>query len=426
MEFFNLLPPAEAVHKFLEKWKPSLPDSVRTSLEEAGGRVLAEDIRVETDLPAFARSTVDGFAVRAGDTFGATETSPALFTIIGEIGVGKEASVHVVPGTAARIATGAMIPPGADAVVMVEYTEDLGCGMLAVLKDVAPGENVVSRGEDLCRGEILLKAGHRLKAQDIGALAALGRTEVLVYRRPTVLVLSTGDEIVPPGTEPALGQVRDTNGPALVAAVKACGCEVRFGGVVRDDYEELVATVRGALDKGVDGVILSGGSSVGPHDLAPRVINALGGPGVIVHGLAIKPGKPTILGLAGSIPVFGLPGHPASALVVFDVVVEPLLRALAGEDLNVGESDTLSRGPALPERPYVAAVLDRNLPSTPGREDYYRVRLVSRDGVLHAVPVLGKSGLISTLVRAEGLVKVPLESGGIEAGELVKVMLWTF
>ncbi len=417
MEFFSLSKPADAVAKYLSLLRNTERPQEACDIFSAAGRVLARDVAVESDVPSFHRSTVDGYAVRAKDTFGATETTPALFQVTGEVGMGQSAEGSIRAGQAFRMPTGGMLPDGADAVVMVEYTETFGEDTVAVVKDVAPGENVIRRGEDLAKGEVLLQQGRRLNAHDVGALAAIGAGNVPVYCKPVVSVISTGNEIVAPGVEPGPGQVRDINGPALVAAVSMSGCLARFAGVYEDDFDLLVQACGREIEAGVSAVILSGGSSVGPLDLTPKVFNALGEPGVVIHGLALRPGKPTILGLAGGIPVFGLPGHPASALVVFEIVIKPLLRALGGE--NPETITTLSQ-----RQPSIKAVLERNLSSGPGREEHVRVRLVSRGGKLLARPVLGKSGLISTLVRADGTVRIPEESGGFEAGEVVDVYLW--
>jgi molybdopterin molybdotransferase len=417
LEFFNLSRPVEALDKYLAQWAPVRRPEEALDIFTAVGRVLARDIDVDTDVPAFDRSTVDGFAVRAKDTFGATETTPALFTIAGEVLMGQAAEGRVSAGRAFRIPTGGMLPEGADAVVMVEYTEALEDTTIAIVKDVAPGENVIHTGEDLSKGEVLLGQGRRLTAHDIGALSAVSVASVPVFMPPTVSVVSTGNEIVPAGVEPGPGQVRDINGPALVAAVSTTGCRGRFAGVFTDDCETLLRVCRDEIDAGADALIMSGGSSVGPMDLTPRVLNALGRPGVLVHGLALRPGKPTILSLAGSVPVFGLPGHPASALVVFDIIVKPLLRVLSGEP---AATVLASEG----ARPSVKAVLERNLSSGPGREEHVRVRLVNKAGKLYARPVFGKSGLISTLVRADGTVRIPEESGGFEAGQVVDVYPW--
>lgn len=419
MEFFSLSKPADALDKYLGLWAPAERPQEVQDIFAAAGRVLARDIAVEVDVPSFDRSTVDGFAVRAKDTFGATETTPALFNVVGEVAMGQRAEGRIDAGQAFRIPTGGMLPDGADAVVMVEYTEELAEATIAIVKDVAPGENVIHRGEDLARGELLLEQGRRLNAHDVGALSSVGMSAVPVFERPVVSVVSTGDEIVPPGAMPGPGQVPDINGPALIAAASMSGCRARFVGVFRDDYGTLLRACQDELHAGADAIIMSGGSSVGPLDLTPKVLNALGEPGVLVHGLALRPGKPTILGLAGGVPVFGLPGHPASALVAFEAVVKPLLRVLSGERATTVLASERAR-------PSVRAVLERNLSSGPGREEHVRVRLVSREGRLYARPVFGKSGLISTLVRADGTVRIPEESGGYEAGQVVDVYLWGF
>jgi len=417
LEFFNLSKPGDAVSRYMRLLSPAERPHEACDIFSAAGRVLAKDVAVWLDVPSFDRSTVDGYAVRAKDTFGATETTPALFLVSGEVSMGQRAEGHIEVGQAFRIPTGGMLPAGADSAVMVEYTEILGEGTIAVVKDVAPGENVIRRGEDLAKGEVLLERGRRLNAQDVGALAALGTVTVPVFERPLVSVISTGNEIVAPGVEPGPGQVRDINGPALVAAVSMSGCRARFAGVFSDDFEALLGACREEIAAGASALVMSGGSSVGLEDLTPRVFNAMGEPGVLIHGLALRPGKPTILGLAGSTPVFGLPGHPASALIVFEIVIKPLLRALGGE---CGETIAASAQ----RQPSVKAVLERNLSSEPGREEHVRVRLVGREGRLYARPVLGKSGLISTLVRADGTVRIPEESGGFEAGQVVDVYVW--
>jgi len=419
LEFFSLSKPADALVKYLGLWAPAERQQESQDIFAAASRVLARDMTVDADVPSFDRSTVDGFAVRAKDTFGAAETTPALFTVVGEVAMGQTAEGRIYAGQAFRIPTGGMLPDGADAVVMVEYTEVLEQATIAIVKDAAPGENVIHRGEDLAQGELLLEQGHRLNAHDVGALASLGMSAVPVFVRPMVSVVSTGNEIVPPGVVPGPGQVPDINGPALVAAASMLGCRARFAGVFRDDYEALLRACRDELDAGADALIMSGGSSVGPMDLTAKVLNALGEPGVLVHGLALRPGKPTILGLAGGIPIFGLPGHPASALIVFEAVVKPVLRVLSGESARTVVASEQTR-------PSVRAVLERNLSSGPGREEHVRVRLVSREGTLYARPVFGKSGLIATLVRADGTVRIPEESGGYEAGQVVDVYPWGF
>ena len=392
-------------------------DTEQITVSAALGRIVAADIFSPLDLPPFARSVMDGFAVRAQDTFGATDGLPAQLTIIGEVRMGEAAAVTVSAGQAAKIPTGGMLPSGADAVVMVEHThsfmvsevEPWGTGIIEVARSVAPGENIVGVGEDLKQGELLLAAGAHLRPQDLGALAGVGLLDISVYRKPRLGLLSTGNEIVPPENEPAPGQIRDINSPALAAAAQALGAEVRFFGIVKDIRDELRAKLREAF-AATDLVILSGGTSVGIEDMVAECIAELGPPGILVHGLNIKPGKPVIIAVAHDKPLFGLPGHPASSLLTFDLVVAPLLRKMTGA----------------PERPHprVKALLSRNLPSAPGREDFYRVKLEERDGRLCAVPLLGKSALISTLLHADGLLHIPAEKEGIYQGESVEVELF--
>ncbi len=416
LEFFKLLTREDAIERYVGLLKPRQLETERVALVEAVGRVLAEPLVADINVPESSRSTVDGYALKASDTFGATEAVPALFEIVGEVAIGHEPTVALGAGQACRVSTGSLLPPGADACVMVEHTEELGGDMLACGSDVSPGENVILPGEDLSAGDVVLSAGHRLRPQDIGIAAACGITFLNVYTRLKVHVVSTGNEIVPPGKRPAAGEIRDINGPALCASLKSMGCDVGRLSTVRDDYDLLYNECRNAMERGADVVFLSGGSSVGAHDLTPQVISALGAPGVVVHGLAIKPGKPTILGLVGDVAVFGLPGHPASALVVFEVVAAPLIQMLAGSGKpQPGRLSTVHS---------VQAVLRRSLASVPGREDFVRARLVSENGTVYAEPQLGKSGLISTMVKADGLIHIPLESGGVEKGSTVNVIQW--
>ncbi len=374
-------------------------------------RVLAEDVIASADLPGFARSTVDGFAVRAADTFGASEGAPAMFRLAGQIQMGQEVTAKIGPGEAMAIPTGGMMPAGADAVVMVEHATLIDAQSLETSRRAAPLENVIGPDEDLRRGELILPRGRIIRAQDLGVLAAVGRAFVRVFRRPRVGILSTGDEVVGPDSPVHPGQVRDANGYAVIGLVQAAGCEPVFGGIVPDELPLLRARAA-ELFAGCDALLISGGSSVGTRDHTRRIIDELGKPGVLVHGLAIRPGKPTILGMADGKLAIGLPGHPVSAMVVFDILVRPLLERMSG--LSPGERAITQ----------VEATLARNVASTAGREDYIRVRLVEREGALWAEPILGKSGLITTLVRASGLLRIPAEKDGFQAGERVAVRLF--
>ncbi|NLI14124.1 MAG: molybdopterin molybdotransferase MoeA [Peptococcaceae bacterium] len=411
-ELFNVLTVDEAraaiAAHLPDKW-PHEKVPVLKSL----GRRLAAEVRAVDDVPGFDRSTMDGFAVRARDTYGATEGMPAYVDITGEIIIGRRPEGEVKSGQAYRIPTGGMLPAGADAVVMVEYTEELDSRTIGIVKPVAPGENMVRRGDDIAAGEIALPVGHQIRAQDLGMLSSIGVTEVEVAVSLKVGIVSTGDELVNPGENPLSGQVRDINSHALYGAIAACGGAPRLYGIVSDNYEKLKDILRVAL-KDNDMVLFSGGSSVGTRDVASKVIDAAGKPGVLFHGIAISPGKPALGAILGGKPVFGLPGHPASAMVVFDLMVAPLVR--------MGGYPTGAKEIAM-EFP-LRAVITRNLRSAAGREDFVRVKLGYSDGRFFAEPVLGKSGLISTMVRADGLAHIPAGKEGVEAGEIVEVKLF--
>ncbi|RMF30962.1 MAG: molybdopterin molybdenumtransferase MoeA [Chloroflexi bacterium] len=406
-EFFNVMPPTQALETFFQRWTVAI-QSEMVPTAEALGRVTAGPVRSPISLPAFPRSTVDGYAVRAADTVGASEGLPAYLTIVGEVPMGQRATLTVGPGQAAIVHTGGMIPEGADAVVMVERTHRLDERTVEVLRAVAVGENVIQVGEDVQAGEEILPAGHRLRPQDVGGLLGVGITQVAVARRPRVAIIATGDEVVPPDQEPGPGQVRDINSYTAEAMVRRAGGIPRLMGIVPDDFEALLERAQQGLAQ-ADLLVLSAGSSVSVRDMTSEVINRLGAPGVLVHGLSIRPGKPTILALCDGKPVFGLPGNPVSAMVAFELVVTPTLWRL--------------QGTTPPEKRRVKARLMRNLSSVAGREDYVQVRLMEREGQLWADPIFGKSNLIFTLVRADGVVRVPLDATGIPAGEEVEVVL---
>jgi molybdopterin molybdotransferase len=383
---------------------------VRVSVADALGMVLAADAVSSEQVPAFARSTVDGYAVRARDTYGASESLPAFLTMTGKIEMGKAAERFLHEGHAQYIPTGGMLPEGADSVVMIEHAEETG-DLLNVFRQVAPGENVMRAGDDVHVGDLVIPAGRRLRPQELGVLSAIGQTEVLVYPRPIVGLLSTGDEIVPPAKTPlAPGEVRDINSTTIAAALRQAGAEVIDGGIVRDERKEFQERAE-TLFQQVDFLILSGGSSVGTRDYSVEVLQSLGEPGVLVHGVSIKPGKPTIFAMAGNKPVMGLPGHPASALITFHLFAIPILNRLTG--LEQPETDLR-----------VSARITRNIPSAVGRSDYIRVKLKEQEDGLWAVPVFGKSGLISTLVESDGMVEIPAYKEGILEGETVKVYLF--
>jgi molybdopterin molybdotransferase len=378
-----------------------------TGLEEALGRVPAAAVTAPHALPGFARATMDGFAVRAADTYGASDGLPSYLDLVGEVRMGRPPEVEVRPGTAVATATGAPLPPGADAVLMVEHTQSAAPELLEVLRPVAPGDGMVRADEDAAPGAELAAAGRPLRAQDLGMLAAAGVTEVTVHARPRVTIVSTGDELVPPATSDLeIGQVRDSTAVALAALVRDAGGEPRHAGIVPDDPDALAATLRGALD-GSDVLVVSAGSSVGARDETAAAIASLGEPGIWCHGLAFRPGKPTLLADCGGVPVIGLPGNPRSALVVFRVLGVPIVRLVGGCT-------------APPPEPTVHARLGRDLPSASGRVDVVQARV--RDGL--ATPLFGSSSLLSILTAADGYLVVPEAATGLAAGSDVEVTLY--
>ncbi len=409
-ELFTVVPPHAALDVLLANAAP-VARFEDVSLAEALGRVPAAQIEAPETLPAFARSTMDGYAVIAADTFGASDSAPAYLRLCGEIRMGTVPALRVEALGAARIHTGAMLPAGADAVVMVEDTNAHG-GEIEILDAVAPGENVVGVGEDVVAGEPALRAGRRIRAAETGGLAALGLTTVRVFERPRVAILSTGDEVVPPDSVPALGQVRDVNASTVAAVIARAGGTAVAHGIVGDDVARLEAAARTALAN-ADALVLSAGSSVSLRDLTARVVDGLGRPGILVHGIAIKPGKPTLIAVADGKPIVGLPGNPASALVVAWRLIAPLVRRLGGE-----ASDAAGIGSQ------VDAVLTAPVRSRPGREDFVPCTLErAASGAVRATPIFGKSNLIFTLVRADGLIVIPLDQSGVGAGATVRVML---
>ena len=383
----------------------SIVDSEPVELAAALGRITSEEIRATEDLPPFARSTVDGFAVRSQDTFGASESSAALFSVVGEVFMGQGTNMELHPGQAALIPTGGMLPFGADAAVMLEYTEQPDGQTLLVQKTVAPNENVIIRGEDAAAGSVLVGRGVRITPQHIGLLAACGCHRLTVRNKIKVALISSGDELVDISETPAVGQIRDVNSYSLAAMLSELGCEVERIGIVKDSYEHFLASLSDAVTY-FQMVVISGGSSVGAKDFTIPAMQDLGEPGILIHGLAIKPGKPTIFGMIGTVPVFGLPGHPVAALTVCGQVVAAAVHHMTG------------RQPAGSPKG-IPAVLTRNIASAPGRDDFVNVRLMKRNGGYAAEPILGKSGLISIMAQADGILHIPAWKSGLYEGEHV-------
>lgn len=398
--FLTVVPVEEAVRAAVGLAHPVETEVV--PLDEAAGRVLAQDVHADADLPGFARSTVDGYAVRATETIGASDALPSLLRLRGCVAMGAGAGFALGPGECAYVPTGGEVPAGADAVAMVEYAEPLGDEVL-ISRPVAVGENQVLPDEDFAAGEVVVHAGRRLSPQELGALAAVGQAQIEVRRRPVIGVISTGNEVVPVDVTPGRSQVRDVNSYLCRAFAFERGCEARFYGIVRDEAGPL----RDALVRAVsecDAVLISGGSSKDDRDMGARTIAELGE--VLVHGIALAPGKPTIIGRVDSIPVIGLPGHPASSFVVLSVIAAPLVAALSGD---VTDRSRRVRGR-----------LAENVPSARGREDYVRVTV----SLGEIRPIFAKSGLLNSLVRADGLLRVPAGREGFETGDEVEVLLF--
>jgi molybdopterin molybdotransferase len=408
-ELLTVIPPAVALNHWLANL--TFTPAVETiSTAQALGRVVAQSLKSPIALPAFPRSTMDGYAVRAADTYGATESLPAYLAVIGETPMGRAPDFTLGRGQAALAHTGGMLPPGADAVVMVERTQKMDAANIEVLRAVAIGENVVQVGEDVEQDAELFNAGHILRPQDIGGLMALGITQVAAARQPRVAILSSGDEVVPPEQTPGPGQVRDVNTYTVAGLVTRAGGLALPQGITGDDFATLQAAAQRAFEL-ADALVFSAGSSVSVRDMTADVISTLGQPGVLIHGLSVKPGKPTVIAVCNGKPVLGLPGNPVSAMVIADLLLTPLLWRWQGV-------------PNPPQPCVVQARLMRNVPSVTGREDYIQVKLVERAGELWADPVFGKSALIYTLVKADGLLKIPLDIGGLQAGEWAEVRLF--
>jgi molybdopterin molybdotransferase len=407
-EFFKVLD-VEQVLGLRQRFEPVSCEEVR--LEAAAGRILAEELTAAENLPGFARSTVDGYAVRAASTFGASESSPALFQVVGSVAMGEAPQVSIAPEQAVRIATGGMLPEGADGVVMLEHADPLDDTTIEVFRSLAPGQNIIAAGEDFENGAPIAGAGRRLRPQDAGVLAAFGRTRLKVFRQPVVGIISTGDEIVPADAVPGPAQIRDMNSYTLAGLAAQTGALPVAFGIVHDEFDSLFAACQRALEQ-CDLVLISGGSSVGARDYTVEVITAFAGSEILTHGIAISPGKPTILARVHGKALWGLPGHVVSAMIVFTRIVRPFLQHIAG------------MAAPLEEDIRVPARLTRNLASAQGRTDFIRVRLLRSANELWAEPILGKSGLINTMVKSDGLIEIAKNVEGLDEGAAVEVILF--
>ena len=408
-QFLTVITRDQATSRFQQHLElaPLGRESVR--LADALNRVVAEDIRADVDVPAFDRSNVDGFAIHAADSFRALEEATRSVALNDEVlspGIAPRESV--TSGRATMIATGGMIPRGADAVVMVEHTEvSEGGGELEIARAAAPGDNISYAGTDIAKGEIALRAGQRLTSREIGVLAAIGRAEVSVFRRPQVAIISTGDEIVAPGEPLRPGAVYDSNAAIIGAAVEELGGTAIHLGIVRDNDDALSAALNKALR--YDAVVLSGGTSKGAGDLSYRVVSRLRDPGIVAHGVALKPGKPICLAVTARKPVVILPGFPTSAVFTFHEFVAPVLRAYAG--LPAAQRQT------------VDATLPMRVNSEKGRTEYLLVGLVHTESGLAAYPMGKGSGSVTAFSNADGFITIDQHTEIVDAGATVSVQL---
>jgi molybdopterin molybdotransferase len=407
-EFLKLIPTQQALQILLSSLEIKVT-SERVRTIDALGRVTAASIRSSIPLPTFPRSTVDGYALRAADTFGASESLPAYLRLIGEIHMGSAPGFDINQGEAGMIHTGGMLPDSSNAVVMLEYTQTIGTDTIEIYRPVAVGENIIKVGEDVEVGEEVIQAGVRIRPAEIGGMAAEGIVEVEVARKPIVGILSSGDEVVAPEENIMPGQVRDINSYSLSALLERSGAIPKRYGVFPDKYEQILNAAKHTLAE-CDTVVITAGSSASARDLTARVINQLGSPGVLVHGVGIKPGKPTILAVCEHKPVIGLPGNPVSALVIAGLFVVPVVESLLGLT-KVGQHTKFQ------------ARLSTNVPSQAGREDWVAACLVSENAGYRVDPIFSKSNLIFSLVRANCMIRIPPDATGLSAGDMVEVYL---
>ncbi|MCJ7715990.1 MAG: molybdopterin-binding protein [Anaerolineales bacterium] len=408
-EFLSLVPPDKALDLLFSSINPVIKSEI-IDTEKARGRVTFEDIISPQDLPDFQRSTVDGYAVLAQGTYGANESLPAYLTLKDEVPMGDAPGFSVSGQECALIHTGGMLPVGADACVMIEDTQILESGEIEIFKSVAKGENIIKVGEDVSVGDIVIHAGTRLRPAEIGGLMALGITSIKTAKPPVIGIISSGDEIIPPFQKTNPGEVRDINSYTLGTLIEDTGGEVHHYGIIADSRDEMLQAIKKARQE-CDHLIVTAGSSASTRDLTAEIMDSLGEPGVLVHGINIKPGKPTIFAVSSEKVMIGLPGNPVSALVIAILLVTPIIEAYLG-----------IKTPR--PKPIITAELTVNISSQTGREDWIPVQLIkTQDGSYKAEPVFGRSNLIFILARSDGLINIPASATGLEAGTLVSVRL---
>lgn len=398
----------EARKKLYQAAMGILPHVVECDIEDAMGKILGEDLHAAESVPGFRKSTVDGYAVIAGDTSGASDTIPSFFINRGEVEMGKGTALSISSGECVYVPTGGMLPEGADAVVMVEHSEPFGGDQVAIYDAVSKGRNVIEIGDDILLGATLLKKGKRLRAQEIGVLASMGFVKVPVYRPWKVTILSTGDELVPPGQTLKPGEIRDSNSYTAAAQCEKYGLEVVSRRILPDD-EHLIRSAIGEAKESSDILIISGGSSQGKKDMTASLLDECSNPGVFTHGIAVKPGKPTILGMDDSSKTLlvGLPGHPVAAMLIFELLIGWVWQEATGTN----------------KQPAITATLDTNTPGGAGRAMCLLVELSAAENGWMATPILGNSGLLSTLTHADGYVLVGANQEGLNRGDTVQVVL---
>jgi len=398
-----------AISTLWAAWQTEVASVEKVPLENALGRSLAEDVFSAIDVPGFDRAAMDGFAVIAEDIFHADEQHPVQLKVSAQVEAGDASTYALSRGEAIEIATGAPMPKGANAVAMVEFTKRTGNEVL-VFKPVSPGENVTGAGSDIMCGELLLRRFQTVTPREIGLLAAAGISTVPIYRKPHVAIFSTGNELIEPGGQLEFAKLYDINGPALTAAVTEAGGEPKFLGILPDDYSTIKNQLQLALED-ADIVISSGSTSSGPGDLLYRAVEQLGNPGILVHGLTLKPGKPALIGLVRNKPIFGLPGYPTSALMIFHVLVAPVIRRLA---------NTAEVGPVK-----VQAFSPMKFFKARGRRELLPVQLISRpNGKLSAYPMQSGSGAVSSFSLADGFADLPENQEYVDEGEKLEIELF--
>ncbi len=408
MELLSTLSMKEAKEKTREVFQDIVLKIDKVSILEAVNRVVAEDIISPVNVPEFHRSTVDGYAVVSRDTNGSSETLPSFLNIVGEIQMGNAVDLTIKGGECCYIPTGGMLPKGSDAIVMVEYTELLDDVTVCIQKPVAPLENVLQKGDDIKEGSVIFKKGHQLRSQDIGVLAGMGFTSVEVYKKLKVSIISTGDELVALDEKLEMGKIRDMNTYSLSTGILQDDCIIEEAIIVKDDFSTLKETLEKSIETS-DLVLISGGSSMGTKDITKDVINAVGEPGVFIHGIAVKPGKPTIVGRINNTAIFGLPGQPVSAMVVYQTLVKDYIHYIYG----------LKK-----VQPYILGEITVNVSSGTGREHYVMVTITEEVEKTWVTPVYGKSGMLTMMTNSIGYICIDQNKEGLYKGEKVKVYLF--